>query len=103
MTTKKRLKWLKLKHFLRMAENNYTHKFLIELDQLNIPGTFTDEVKKLTSIYDSIDCQDQVEKCDFAIIAIEDQHEEEKIFSRKCQQLKLIYQLSNHDEQNTIK
>lgn len=53
-------------------------------------------------MYDSIDFLDQVDKCDFAISAIEDQHEEENIFSRKCQQLKLIYQLSNHDEKNTL-
>jgi hypothetical protein len=34
-------------------------------------------------MYDSIDFLDQVDKCDFDISAIEDQHEEENIFSRK--------------------
>jgi len=102
MSTERRLKWLKLKHFLRMTENSYTHNFLNELNRLNMPDTFTDDIKKLTSIYDSIDGLSQVDKCDFAISAIEDQHEEDKILSRKCQQLKLVYQLSNHDEQNKI-
>lgn len=50
MTTEKRLKWLKLKHYIRMSEKNYTYNFLIELDQLNIPGTFTNEIKKLTYV-----------------------------------------------------
>jgi hypothetical protein len=85
-----------------MTENSYTHNFLNELNRLNMPDTFTDDIKKLTSIYDSIDGLSQVDKCDFAISAIEDQHEEDKILSRKCQQLKLVYQLSNHDEQNKI-
>ena len=50
MITYYRIKWLKLKHFLRMTRNELTNSILVELENKYIKNSFIEEIKEITII-----------------------------------------------------
>jgi len=98
MPTNERIKWLKLKHYQRIKKNELTNCFLKNLEELDIDNSFISEIKELTKEVPDIKELNLESKCEIALKELEDSHEEKVELSKKCQLLKIVYNMNNKEE-----
>jgi len=102
MPTNERIKWLKLKHYIRMQSNEYTKSFLSTIEKLEIENSLIDELNKITSYIPDLKEFSLLDKCLIAVKDLEDLNEEKTLTSKTCQLLKMTYNLSNREDMKQI-
>ena len=102
LTLAERIKWVKLKQFVRFTLNEYTNEVLTVIDHLKIPNTLTDEIRSLTETVVLPEECDLKDKCLVSIQDIIDANEESSETNKNAALLKLLFNLSNRDEMKAM-
>ena len=102
LTPAERIKWIKLKQFVRFTLNEYTNEVLTVIDHLKIPNTLTDEIRSLTETVVLPEECDLKDKCLVSIQDIIDANEESSETNKNAALLKLLFNLSNRDEMKAM-
>ena len=97
MMTVDRIKWLKLKHFIRMSRNELTNSLLVELENKYIKNSFIEEIKEITSEVTLPEGSTLVDKAYISIQDLLDKNEVDIDTSKKVETLKLLYNLSDRE------